>query len=65
MVCYKDDATTVLTVTTNSMPNHCYNANANGDQRPAGTADISNIVKYSWTVDFNKYPLSMKAASGL
>eukprot|EP00347_Sterkiella_histriomuscorum_P007666 403348040 len=64
VICYKNVGTTVISVTTNSMPNHCYNAYADGDQRPVGTAEFNDIVKYSWTVDFNKYPLSMQAASG-
>ena len=65
MKCYKAGTITTLQVTTNSMPNHCYNAYASGGSHPTGTANFDDIIKYTWTVDFNKYPLDMFAAAGL
>lgn len=66
MRCFKDArAHTKIEVTTNSMPNHCYNSQSStGDSRAVGTPVFADIVKYQWTVDFNMYPLNMKAALG-
>ena len=59
MKCYKVGPITTLDVITNSMPNHCYNAYATNGNRPKGTSNFADIIKYTWTVDFNKYPLDM------